>query len=336
MENDEPEKPKTTKRPFWYPCAWVGVTALLGYFAGGLRRATGTPPEYWILAALAALIICELFFQLWKRTATKIVAAPLTATLILAVFTLSNYVSDFLLNRVRDSVHIFADAERGEEKDGYGLYTYVIFRDFDDDSRALISEITRQFDAAVEATKSEERIKLNAIIVPAKLRERTDSIESCPGFFIGNERDVLSAGRLYDQKVARNILRSICLSGMGAMICENKHATGPFFVTFVKKFASLKDREPALFWDLTGRSRRDYGEFVYSYGKQVLREDIGDREELESLRMHTIHTLSKVFDTLENAVAAVLTVNTARAGKTLGDRDLFSTPEAKAERPECI
>ncbi|MGE6783484.1 hypothetical protein ACQKGL_13280 [Ensifer adhaerens] len=336
-ENDGSEKPKTTKRTIWYGVAWVGVTALLGSLAGSIRRATETPPEYWILAALAALVICELFFQLWKRIATRIFV-PFTGVL-LVVTPFIIYVTDLLSPKfkdIRDSAHIFADVERGEEEDGYGLYTYVLFREFDGESRLLVSEITRQFDSAVEAIKSEKRINLNAIVIPAKLKQRTGSIESCPGFFIGNERDTLFVGRLYDQKVARNILRSICRSDLGVTMCQNKHASGPFFVTFAKKFTSLNDSEPALFWDLTGRSPRDYGEFVYSYGKQVLSKDIGDRKELENLRMQTIKSLSSVFDTLENAVAAVLTVQKAYADKTLGDLDPSATPEAKAERPECI
>lgn len=340
-QNNGSESAKKPKRTIWYGIAWVTLTALFGYLLGNLRLATNTPPGYWILAAVIALGICEIVYRLIKQNVTTKSFSVLIGgalAIVASAFSLFTSIGNSLMEArlpITDSVHIFADVEHGEEKDGYGLYSYVLFRNFGAESRIFISAITDQFDAAVEAIRIQKRAELNAIVIPAKLRQRTEEVQTCPGFFIGNEDDVQSKGRLYDQVTARNILRSICLSGSVSTICKNKQASGPFLVTFVREFVNLGDSEPVLVWDLSAGSPRDFGEFVYAYGQQVLRDDIGDRAELETFRLQMINGLSTVIDSLDQAVAAVAVVKKAVAGEIPADSDISPILKIGPERPEC-
>jgi hypothetical protein len=171
----------------------------------------------------------------------------------------------------------------GEEKSGYGLYSYVLITSYSNKSVALLNEIFKIIPNVQDAGALPKQINIlyipffyykgNEFVVAAK------SIET-----LGTKY----AESFYDFQMARMILAHLCNPPADVLrqLCGGDLSRGPFIFTYEKPASTMEPvQAPYLFVDLRDVHERAFAEFVSAYQQQVKSEDVNSGERLNTLRL---------------------------------------------------
>jgi hypothetical protein len=177
--------------------------------------------------------------------------------------------------------------EVGQEKPGYGLYSYVLITSNSSKSVALLNEIFKVIPNVQDAGALPKQINIlyipflkekeNEFVVAAKLIET-----------LGTKY----AESFYNFQMARMILDHLCNPPADALrqLCGGDLSRGPFIFTYEKPASTFEPvQAPYLFVDLRDVHEHAFAEFVSAYQQQVKSEDVNSGERLNTLRLKVLN-----------------------------------------------
>jgi hypothetical protein len=175
----------------------------------------------------------------------------------------------------------------GEEKPGYGLYSYVLITSNSSKSVALLNEIFKVI-PNVQNTGALPK-QINILYIPF-LKEK--EIE-----FVVAAKSVETLGTKYAEsfynfQMARMILDHLCNPPADVLrqLCGGDLSRGPFIFTYEKPASTFEPvQAPYLFVDLRDVHERAFAEFVSAYQQQVKSEDVNSGERLNTLRLKVLN-----------------------------------------------
>jgi hypothetical protein len=171
----------------------------------------------------------------------------------------------------------------GEEKSGYGLYSYVLITSPSNKSVALLNEIFKVVPNVQNAGALPKNI--NILYIPflkEKENEFADAARS------GNTLGARYAESFYNFQMARTILDHLCNppADVLSQLCAGDLSRGPFIFTYEKPASTFQPvQAPYLFVDLRDVHEHAFAEFVSAYQQQVKSEDVNSGERLNTLRL---------------------------------------------------
>jgi hypothetical protein len=195
-------------------------------------------------------------------------------------------------------------ARFGQEKDGYGLYSYVLFPHASVRARAFAEALFATTGAAGESLIEPESI--NILYLPTHALEADLPSSRSAG---GPEALAsLVVDRAYNYALARALLARICTAPAEpvADLCAGDLARGPYLFTYARPLSNLSPVPPPyLFVDLSPVHERAFSEFIAAYKAQVKRTDYTDRERIETFRLRLLSIVLTAADWVGPAGAAV-------------------------------
>jgi hypothetical protein len=185
----------------------------------------------------------------------------------------------------------------GEEKPGYGLYSYVLITSYSDKSVALLNEIFKVV-PNVQNTGSLPK-QINILYIPF-LKEKENE-------FAVAARSTTALGAkfvesFYDFQMARMVLAHLCNPPADVLrqLCGGDLSRGPFIFTYEKPASTFEPvQAPYLFVDLRDVNDRAFAEFVSAYQQQVKSEDVNSGERLNTLRLKFLNLTLNAADFVE-------------------------------------
>lgn len=194
--------------------------------------------------------------------------------------------------------------EFGREKEGYGLYSYVLFPHRSPRAKALLEDLFATTGAAAESRIAPENI--NILYLPTiQIGANPPSRRSASG------PEALAARLhedVYDYALARALLAKICTAPADpvADVCAGALSRGPYLFTYARPVSTLSPVPPPyLFVDLSPVHERAFGEFIAAYKAQVKRTDYTDRERIETFRLRLLSIVLTAADWIGPARTAV-------------------------------
>jgi hypothetical protein len=207
----------------------------------------------------------------------------------------------------------------GEEKPGYGLYSYVLITSYSDKAVALLSEIFKAIPDVKNAGASPKQI--NILYIPFLEKENEFVLEEqlARKDMMGTtrERGVRAWGEKYAEsfynfQMARTILAHLCNPPADVLrqLCGSDLSRGPFIFTYEKPASTFEPVEaPYLFVDLRDVHEHAFAEFVSAYQQQVKSEDVNSGERLSTLRLKLLNlalNAADFFKPIPEALADVI------------------------------
>jgi hypothetical protein len=198
-------------------------------------------------------------------------------------------------------------SEVGEEKLGYGLYSYVLITSYSNKSVALLDEIFK----AIPNVKDTGALpnQINILYVPF-FKEKEDDFAVAarsPGTL-----GAKYAQSFYNFRMARTILDHLCNPPADVLrrLCGSDLSRGPFIFTYEKPASTFQPvQAPYLFVDLRDVNEHAFAELVSAYQQQVKSEDVNSGERLNTLRLKFLNlTLNAAdfFKPIPEALADVI------------------------------
>jgi hypothetical protein len=197
----------------------------------------------------------------------------------------------------------------GQEKPGYGLYSYVLFPVYSQRAEHFLAEVFTttgyQGDSLLEAGY------LNVMYLPT----RADKVPAGPAPS-GHE----FATESYNYALAQKLLAQMCASPAEVVrdLCTTDLSRGPYLLTYGRPMSTLWPVPPPyLVLDLSKVHARAFGEFIAAYKEQVKRPDYPDRERLDTLRLRVLSIVLTAADWLaptQGALADILHVAEGKGG----------------------
>jgi hypothetical protein len=173
--------------------------------------------------------------------------------------------------------------EVGEEKPGYGLYSYVLITSNSSKSVALLNEIFKVI-PNVQNTGALPK-QINILYIPfLKEKENEFAVAAKSIETLGTKY----AESFYNLQMARTILAHLCNPPADVLskLCGGDLSRGPFIFTYEKPASTFEPvQAPYLFVDLRDVHERAFAEFVSAYQQQVKSEDVNSGERLNTLRL---------------------------------------------------
>jgi hypothetical protein len=195
-------------------------------------------------------------------------------------------------------------AQFGEEKDGYGLYSYVLFPHPSLRAKAFLENLFATTGAAAESRIAPENI--NILYLPTdELQTDAPTARSAGG---PEALATLVIDDLYDYALARALMAKICTAPADpvADLCAGDLSRGPYLFTYARPVSNLSPVPPPyLFVDLSPVHERAFSEFIAAYKAQVKRSDYTDRERIETFRLRLLSIVLTATDWIGPARAAV-------------------------------
>jgi hypothetical protein len=189
--------------------------------------------------------------------------------------------------------------EVGEEKPGYGLYSYVLITSNSSKSVALLDEIFNVIPNVQDAGALPKQI--NILYIPfLKYKENEFVLEAMTFKRLGAQyakyaNETLGAKyaeSFYNFQMARTILAHLCNPPADTLrqLCGGDLSRGPFIFTYEKPASTFEPvQAPYLFVDLRDVHERAFAEFVSAYQQQVKSEDVNSGERLNTLRLKLLN-----------------------------------------------
>jgi hypothetical protein len=172
--------------------------------------------------------------------------------------------------------------EVGEEKPGYGLYSYVLVTSFSTKSVALLNEIFKVIPNVQSAGASPRQI--NILYIPFLKEKEREFTAAQSSSTLGTTY----AQSFYNFQMARTILAHLCNPPADdlSQLCEGDLSRGPFIFTYEKPASTFEPiQAPYLFVDLRDVHEHAFAEFVSAYQQQVKSENVNSGERLNTLRL---------------------------------------------------
>lgn len=193
-------------------------------------------------------------------------------------------------HRITDSAYAYLS---GDEKSGYGLYTYVLLPSRDNRlrSKRLLQEVIWILHAD---DWSFDPSKLNVFHIPVVEGMMSDARRLA---FVSIENFL---DEYYDYAFSSSLIARICENPPKKLtdLCSRDYSSGgPFLFTYVEPVGRVEDPPPPyLFFDLSGISPRAFSEYVRAYKSQVKRLDYTDEKALREFRLVVLKLLSGLAD----------------------------------------
>jgi tetratricopeptide (TPR) repeat protein len=195
----------------------------------------------------------------------------------------------------------------GEEKPGYGLYSYVLITSYSDKSAALLNEIFKVIPNVKNTAASPNQI--NILYIPfLKEKENEFSVATQSAHTLGGKY----AESFYNFQMARAILDHLCNPPADVLrqLCGSDLSRGPFIFTYEKPASAFEPvPAPYLFVDLRDVHEHAFAEFVSAYQEQVKSDNVNEGERLNTLRLKFLNlTLNAAdfFKPVPEALAVVI------------------------------
>lgn len=200
--------------------------------------------------------------------------------------------------------------EPGNEKPGYGLYSYIIFPHYSPRTLLFLQEFFKTVGFVNQSRLSPKN--LNLIYIPIQgdkpklsgvnLSRKSDFIRSVSIYTENN----------YDYAMGRAFLAQICKEPADKVrrICGTDLSGGPYLFTYTRPASSLPLVEPPyLFVDLSKVHNRAFGEFIAAYKAQIKRTDYTDLKRINNLRLRMLNivlTAADLISPMKDAIADIL------------------------------
>jgi hypothetical protein len=120
----------------------------------------------------------------------------------------------------------------------------------------------------------------------------------------------------YDFKLARSILDNLCNPPAEEIkaVCDGDLCRGPFVFTYARPASDVTPvPSPFLFMDLSNVHERAFPEIIAAFRAQVKRDDISDREKIDTLRLKLLSIVLTAADfvaPVQKATADIVNVAT--------------------------
>ena len=176
--------------------------------------------------------------------------------------------------------------EVGEEKSGYGLYSYVLITSYSTKSVALLNEIFKVIPNVQSAGASPRQI--NILYIPFLKEKEREFTAAQSSSTLGTT----FAQSFYNFQMARTILAHLCNppADVLSQLCEGDLSRGPFIFTYEKPASTFEPiQAPYLFVDLRDVHEHAFAEFVSAYQQQVKSENVNSGELLNTLRLKLLN-----------------------------------------------
>lgn len=176
--------------------------------------------------------------------------------------------------------------EVGEEKPGYGLYSYVLITSYSNKSVALLNEIFKVI-PNVKSTGALPK-QINILYIPFLKEKEREFAAAQSSSTLGTTY----AQSFYNFQMARTILAHLCNPPADVLsrLCEGDLSRGPFIFTYEKPASAFEPiQAPYLFVDLRDVHEHAFAEFVSAYQQQVKSEDVNSGERLNTLRLKLLN-----------------------------------------------
>jgi hypothetical protein len=214
---------------------------------------------------------------------------------------------------LKASGYVVAHARGGQERDGYGLYTYVLFRNFDEKLDLFYADLSKLISPARDQVdrKKFERSQLHLFVVPYEREVKDNKKLTCPGVVRAEDSDFQ-----YDRPYARLLIDAFCAEeNRDKDICRNKHLSGPFLLTYATRSIAARIGDPVFYLDLSQRSPNEYAEYIIEYSTFVRRKESAGQETMSSFALGIMNFLSRVETVATQSFHAIAKVNKALAGE---------------------
>jgi hypothetical protein len=192
----------------------------------------------------------------------------------------------------------------GTEKQGYGLYSYVLFPGESSRAERFLDALFKTTDYALPSTIDEER--LNIIYLPT----RQDKLPSLTPM-IRNGSDPPTGPfvtQLYDYALAQQLLAQICDAPTEVIrdLCATDLSRGPYLFTYAHPASALSSVPPPyLVVDLSPVHPRAFDEFIAAYKEQVKRSDYPAGERVDTLRLQVLSIVLTAADWIAPTKSAI-------------------------------
>ena len=171
----------------------------------------------------------------------------------------------------------------GEEKRGYGLYSYILITSYSNKSVSLLNEIFKVIPNVKNTAASPDQI--NILYIPfVKEKENEFSVAAQSAGTLGEKY----AQSFYNFQMARAILDHLCNPPADVLrqLCGSDLSRGPFVFTYEKPASTFEPvQAPYLFVDLRDVHEHAFAEFVSAYQEQVKSDNVNAGERLNTLRL---------------------------------------------------
>jgi len=192
---------------------------------------------------------------------------------------------------IRDSAHQALDRQSAVPT-GYGLYSYVVTKSPNENSRRLLKAIFATTGSADEAMIAREN--LNLILIPVKnAGEAGQALASARELPDATSLAVMH--KLYDYGHAAWLIGLVCQPRRGEAVmaaCKSAAPLGPLLVTSNRPIgeASPADQK-ILLVNLEDANAAAIEEIAAAYRRQILRKDFADRAELDGWRLGALNLI---------------------------------------------
>lgn len=176
----------------------------------------------------------------------------------------------------------------GDERDGYGLYSYVLFPYYSERvSRFLEILLGTTHDARkAKAWRSE----LNVLLIPTKnVTDKQTIVRRAP---LDKDHVTRFASLNYDYEFSESILMAVCRNphGLATEFCSKARGAGPVLATYSHPISQMREIPPPyLIADFSNYNTDAMLWVLNAYKEQVMRPDFTDRERLESFRLNVLN-----------------------------------------------
>lgn len=191
--------------------------------------------------------------------------------------------------------------EKGKEKDGYALYTYVIFRDEERDST---KEIGRRYEGLLDAIMSTISTPQDAEEYPKK----ESNIFYIPYNTHLSKRPAVSPLKDYNFSLARKYIAHLrkAIEKSDTKAFERLDSKpGPFLISLRYPLGKTKgDITTLLFADLSSRHPAAMKEVVAAYKQRISSKPIDEAQQFEPIRLALLNLILNTNDYIEIVKAA--------------------------------
>jgi hypothetical protein len=205
----------------------------------------------------------------------------------------------------------------GEEKPGYGLYSYVLITSNSNKSVALLNEIFKVIPNVKNTAASPNQI--NILYIPfVKEKENEFSVAAQSAGTLSEKY----AESFYNFQMARAILDHLCNPPADVLrqLCGSDLSRGPFIFTYEKPASTFEPvQAPYLFVDLRDVHEHAFAEFVSAYQEQVKSDNVNAGERLNTLRLKFLNLTLNAADFFKPVPEALADVIHSAALKSQGE-----------------
>jgi hypothetical protein len=186
----------------------------------------------------------------------------------------------------------------GEETDGYGLYTYLLFRQRTERERLFLKDLQNL--PVASGLKSIPRGEIDLLLVPSQ------NCKAAPSSMVGSDcaKDILrniadDLNKYYDYSAAELLLDEICGNGTPppdkiAFFCKHRYGDGPFLFTYAKPVSKLHQIPPPfLFFDFSTIDESAFNDYLAAYEDVVKSDDYTDDSRLNGLRLRILNVIDE-------------------------------------------